>query len=82
MKEPRWVVDQPAWTENISEPVYEMQEMSVCNLCGSNITGSENNHLKEHMMNGENGSWRSEYLEIQVGTNTYEVYHEQVGHWE
>lgn len=80
--QPKWVVDQEAWTETISEPVYESREYSVCNGCGADITGNETAHMKEHMMNGENGSWRSEWTDVQVGTNTYEEYHEEVGHWE
>lgn len=80
--EPKWVVDQAAWTETISEPIYEMREYSVCNTCGADITGYETPHIEEHMLKGENGSWRSEWREVQVGTNTYEVRHEEVGHWE
>lgn len=80
--EPKWVVDQAAWTETISEPIYQMREYSVCNTCGADITGYETPHIEEHMLKGENGSWRSEWNEVRVGTNTYEVRHEAVGHWE
>lgn len=80
--EPKWVVDQNAWTETISEPIYDYREYSVCNTCGGDITGYETAHIKEHMLNGENGSWRSEWADFQVGTNTFEVSHEEVGHWE
>lgn len=60
-------IKQP-WTESI--PVYENQSRSICNTCGADITGNTGNHMKQHMLNGENGSWRSEYIQVQVGTNT------------
>ena len=30
---------------------------SVCNTCGADITGNTTAHLKQHMLNGENGSY-------------------------
>ena len=62
------------WTESI--PVYEQKELSICNTCGADITFKEGEHLKQHMLNGENGSWRSEWRQVQVGTNT--IKHEGV----
>lgn len=62
------------WTESV--PVYEEIECSICNTCGADITFNESAHLKQHMLNGENGSWRSEWKKVQVGTNT--IKHEGV----
>ncbi len=62
------------WTESV--PVYEERERSICNTCGADITFNESAHLKQHMLNGENGSWRSEWKKVQVGTNT--IKHEGV----
>lgn len=62
------------WTESV--PVYEQKELSICNTCGADITFKEGEHLKQHMLNGENGSWRSEWRQVQVGTNT--IKHEGV----
>lgn len=82
LHEPKWIVDQAAWTETVSEPAYETRECSICDVCGTDITGYETVHLKEHMLNGENGSWKSGWYYVQVGTNTYEIFHEEEGHWE
>ena len=60
-------IKQP-WTESI--PVYEERELSICNTCGADITFNEGNHIKQHMLNGENGSYRGEWQQVQVGTNT------------
>ncbi|MBS6503461.1 MAG: hypothetical protein KH415_17900 [Clostridium sp.] len=61
------VVVTPAWTEEI--PVYEEQYRAICNTCGADITGSEAAHVRNHMLNGENGSYRNEPTKVQVGTN-------------
>ena len=60
-------VKQP-WTESV--PVYEEKCLSICNTCGADITGNTGNHIKQHMLNGENGSYRVEWIKVQVGTNT------------
>ncbi len=60
-------IKQP-WTESI--PVYEEKCLSICNTCGANITGNTSTHIEKHMLNGENGSYRTEYQQVQVGTNT------------
>ena len=31
---------------------------SICNTCGADITGNTSEHLENHMLNGENGSYR------------------------
>ena len=64
-----YVVSQ-AWTEEV--PVYEEREISVCSTCGADITGGEAAHIKNHMMNGENGAWHSEWKRVQTGTNKIE----------
>lgn len=61
------VVVTPAWTEEI--PVYEEQYRAICNTCGADITGSEAAHVRNHMLNGENGSYRNEPTKVQVATN-------------
>ena len=62
------VVVTPAWTEEV--PIYEEQARAICNTCGEDITGNTSAHMKEHMLKGENGSYRVEYRQVQVGTNT------------
>ena len=76
--EQRWVVDQAAWTETVNEPVYEMQERSVCNTCGADITGNTTVHGKETRHDG----YHSEWIQVQTGTNTYTIDHPEQGHWE
>lgn len=62
------VVVTPAWTENI--PIWGQDERSVCNQCGKDITGGESAHNKAHAMAGEPGGWHSEWVDIQIGTDT------------
>ena len=62
------VVVKEAWTE--TKPKYETQYRAICNTCGHDITGNEPSHIKNHMLNGENGSYRNEPVKVQVGTET------------
>lgn len=62
------VVVKEAWTEK--KPKYETQYRAICNTCGHDITGNEPSHIKNHMLNGENGSYRNEPVKVQVGTET------------
>lgn len=62
------VLVKDAWTESV--PVYEEKELSICNTCGADITGNTSAHMREHMLKGENGSFRTEWKQVQVGTNT------------
>lgn len=61
-------VTKPAWTENI--PIWGQDERSICNQCGKDITGGESAHNKAHAMAGEPGGWHSEWVDIQIGTDT------------
>lgn len=45
-----WVEDCTAWTESV--PVYGTKEVSICNVCGADITGNTASHAKAHMMAG------------------------------
>ena len=55
-------------------PIYENDERSICNACGADITGNEVAHVKNHMLNGENGGFHSKWESVLTGYN--EVYHE------
>ena len=66
------VLVKDAWTEKI--PIYENDERSICNACGADITGNEVAHVKNHMLNGENGGFHSKWESVLTGYN--EVYHE------
>lgn len=59
-----------AWDEEV--PVYEDVYKSICNGCGSDITGFHNEHMEEQMLAGNYscGSWTGKRVEVQVGTNT------------
>ena len=76
----QWVVDQAAWTETVSEPVFEMVEIAVGNQSGLEIVGDPNEYLLNNM-NGDTG-WHSEWIQKQTGTNTYTVPHPEQGHYE
>lgn len=73
-----WVVDREAWTESV--PVYGTVEVSICNICGTDITGNTSAHAKEHMKAGEGSGHHSEIRQIVTGYNT--VSHKEEGHWE
>lgn len=73
-----WVVDKEAWTESV--PVYGTVEVSICNICGTDITGSTSAHAKEHMKAGEGSGHHSEVRREITGYNT--VSHKEEGHWE
>ncbi len=76
--EQMWIVDREAWSESI--PVYETREVSVCNVCGVEITGNVSAHAKKHMLAGEGSGHRTEVVQILVGHETVERPEE--GHWE
>ena len=74
-----WVEDSPAWTEQV--PVYGMTEVSICNVCGADLTGSNiSAHVKEHALAGEGGGHHTEWGQTVTGYETVE--HAAVGHWE
>ena len=62
----------PAWTEEV--PIYEQQARDICNTCGADLTGTDiSAHVKKHMMAGEDkGGHRTEWVQVQVGTNKIE----------
>lgn len=73
-----WVEDRAAWTESI--PVYGTKEVSICNVCGADITGNTSAHGKAHMMAGEGSGHHSEVRQVVTGHNT--VSHPAEGHYE
>lgn len=73
-----WVEDRAAWTEQV--PVYSTKEVSICNVCGQDITGNTSAHAKAHMMAGEGSGHHSEVRKTVSGYNT--VSHPAEGHYE
>ena len=63
-----WVVDREAWTESV--PIYGTIEISVCNICGTDITGNTSAHAKEHMKAGEGSGHHSETRQKIIVYNT------------
>lgn len=45
------VEDSPEWGEAV--PIHSCTEISVCNICGADITGNMAAHGKQHMLAGE-----------------------------
>ena len=72
------VVDSPEWDESV--PIYGSTEVSVCNVCGADVTGNTAAHGKQHMLAGEGSGHHSEVRETVVGYET--VHHDATGHWE
>ena len=68
------VLVQAAYDEQV--PITEMQEFSICTTCGADITGNTSAHMKAHVLNGENGNFRSEWREVVTGYKT--VHHDAV----
>lgn len=73
-----WVVDKAAWSESI--PVYSTVEVSICNICGQDVTGNTSAHAKAHMKAGEGSGHHSEVRREITGYN--KVSHAEEGHWE
>ncbi len=75
-----WVVDKEAYT--YEKPVYENLPRTLCNICNADITGKIDGHADYHDDRGEfeRFSYRCEYIDVQVGTETVEVPEE--GHYE
>lgn len=69
------VLVKDAWDEQV--PITEMQEFSICNDCGADITGNAWAHVKDHMINDTgNGGYHSEWREVVTGYNT--IHHDAV----
>lgn len=69
------VLVQAAYDEQV--PITEMQEFSICNDCGADITGNAWAHVKDHMINYTgNGGYHSEWREVVTGYKT--VHHDAV----
>ena len=60
------------------EPVYEAKELSICNVCGEDVTGHAAEHAKVHALAGEGGGHHSEWRDILTGTIHHEAETEQV----
>lgn len=73
-----WVEDKAAWSESV--PVYGTKEVSICNVCGADITGNTSAHSKAHMLAGEGSGHHSEVRQVVTGYNT--VNHPAEGHYE
>ncbi len=73
-----WVEDTAAWDEQI--PMYNYTEISVCNICGADVTGNEAPHAKVHALAGEGGGHHTEVIQTISGYNT--IHHEGTGHYE
>ena len=69
------VLVQAAYDEQV--PITEMQEFSICNQCGADITGDPWGHLEQSAVNGGNcGGYHSEWREVVTGYKT--VHHDAV----
>ena len=73
-----WVEDSPEWDESV--PIHGYTEVSICNICGADITGNTAAHGKQHMLAGEGSGHHSEVRDTVVGYET--VHHGAEGHWE
>lgn len=82
--EQQWVVDQAAWDETVSEPIYEEVSRAICNGCGADITDCIDEHGYNAMMSGNMscGAYHVVTETIQTGTNTYTIHHDEIGHYE
>lgn len=69
------VLVQAAYDEQV--PITEMQEFSICNQCGADITGNTQWHLEQSYLNGGNcGGYHSKWREVVTGYKT--VHHDAV----
>ena len=58
-----------AWTEEV--PIYEEQEVYICNGCGADITSDPDKHMYEALLVGNTkcAGYSSDWKQIQVGTD-------------
>ena len=70
------VLVKDAWDEQV--PITEMQEFSICNQCGADLTGTDiPAHMENSYLNGGNcGGHHSEWREVVTGYQT--VHHDAV----
>ena len=69
------VLVQAAYDEQV--PITEMNEFSICNQCGADITSDPWGHLEQSAVNGGNcGGYHTEWRETVTGYNT--VHHDAV----
>ena len=73
-----WVVDKEAYT--YEKPVYENLPRTLCNDCNMDMTDMTPQEKRLHLHEEPHGSYRCEYIDVQVGTETVEVPEE--GHYE
>lgn len=73
-----WVVDVPAWDEEI--PVMELRCRAMCNQCGHYMYNQEEVYNHYCVAGTPCGGHHSDYYEVQVGTEI--VHHDEIGHWE
>ena len=81
----QYVVDQAAWTETVTKPVYEWKTQYICNNCKMNLGSYENavQHMKDSLLSGGKcGSYTDTPVQVQVGTKTEYIQHPEKGHWE
>lgn len=69
------VVGKKAYT--YEEPVYEEHDRTICNDCGADLTNMSESelthHCGNHLLNGGKGSYRNEWVNVQVGTKKVNV---------
>lgn len=61
------------------EPTYGYEYHSFCNTCGLDLTANginDDQHVKQHMLNGEGGSTTQKPVEVQTGTIHHEAVYE------
>lgn len=68
------VLVQAAYDEQV--PITEMKAYSICNQCGTDITGFAVSHNEQHLLNYEPGGYHTEWRETITGYNT--VHHDAV----
>lgn len=73
-----WVVDKEAYT--YEKPIYEKHGRTLCNDCNMDMTDMSEDEFMDHLINEPHGSYRDEWVDVQVGTETVEVPEE--GHYE
>ncbi|WP_302193083.1 hypothetical protein [uncultured Ruminococcus sp.] len=73
-----WVVDEEGYTWQ--KPIYETHDRTICNTCGADITDCVGEHGYNHLINGEDASYRNEMVDTLVGYETVEE--PEKGHWE
>lgn len=78
-----WIVDKPAWTETVKEPIYQIKEYWIVQTQDGIQTKCYSEHEAQVLCaETDYSSYYEESEKILTGYNTKTINHPEEGHWE